>query len=67
MFFPVSILKDVTGNRRFRKAIKPFLTDKAKNSDNIILTENFQTIGEDEKICEIFNTYFTNVTKGLKL
>ena len=22
---------------------------------------------EDEKICKIFNTYFTNVTKGLKL
>ena len=33
----------------------------------IILTENYQTIREDEKICKIFNTFFTNVTKGLKL
>ena len=60
-------VKDVTENKRFWKTIKPFFTDKAKNSNNIILTEDFQTIWEDEKICKIFNTYFTNVTKGLKL
>ena len=27
---------------------------------------NYQTIREDEKICNIFYIYFTNVTKGLK-
>ena len=59
-------VKDVAENKCFCKT-KPFFTDKTKNSNNIILTENIQTIREDEKICKIFNTYFTNVTKGLKL
>ena len=60
-------VKDVTENKRFWKTIKTFFTDKTKNSDNIILPENFETIREDEKICEIFNTYFTNVNKDLTL
>ena len=33
----------------------------------MILTENNQTVREDEAICQIFNTYFINVTKDLKL
>ena len=58
---------DVTESKRFWKTKKPFFTDKTKNSSNIILTENYQIIREDEKICKTLNTYFTNVTKGLKL
>ena len=33
----------------------------------MILTENNQTVREDEAMCQIFNTYFINVTKDLKL
>ena len=33
----------------------------------MILTENNQTVREDKAICQIFNIYFTNVTKGLIL
>ena len=29
--------------------------------------EKNQTVKEDKATCQIFNTYFTNVTKGLKL
>ena len=57
----------VTENKRFWKKIKPFFTDKTKNSNNIILTGNYQTIRKDRKNCKIFNTYSTNVTKGRKL
>ena len=60
-------VKNVTENKRFCKTIKPFFADKIKNSNNIVLTENYQTIKEDEKTCEMFDTYFTDVTKGLKL
>lgn len=45
--------------------MKPFFTDKTKTSDNIILTENNQTARKDKQICQIFNKYFTNVTKSL--
>ena len=60
-------VNDVTENKKFWKTIKPFFTEKNKTTNNIILTENNQTVREDKAICQIFNTYFTNVTKGLKL
>ena len=58
-------IKDVTENNCFWETIKPFYIYESKNSNNI-LTENYQTIREDEKICKMFCTYITNVTKGLK-
>ena len=60
-------VRDVTENKQFWKTIKPFFTEKNKTTNNIILTENNQTVREDKAICQIFNTYFTNVTKGLQL
>ena len=51
----------------FWETIKLFFTEKNKTTTNIISTENNQTVREDKAICQIFNTYFTNVTKGLKL
>ena len=60
-------MNEVTNNKKFWRTIKPLFTDKNKTTTNIILTENNQTVREDKAICQIFNTYFTNVTKGLKL
>ena len=59
-------VNDVTQNKKFWKTIKPFFTEKNKTTNNIILTENNQTVREDKAICQIF-TYFTHVTKGVKL
>ena len=60
-------MKDVTENKQFWETIKPFFPEKNKTANNIILAENNQTVREDKTICQIFNTYFINVTKGLKL
>ena len=60
-------MKDVAENKQLGKTIKPFFKEKNKTTNNIILTQNNQTVREDKVICQIFNTYFTNVTKGLKL
>ena len=60
-------VNDVTENKNFWKTIKPLFTEKNKTTNNIILTENNQTVREDNAISQIFNTYFTNVTKCLKL
>ena len=46
-------VKDVTENNCFWETIKPFYIQETKNSNNI-LTENYQTISEDEKICKMF-------------
>ena len=60
-------MNDVTENKTFWKTIKSFFTEKNKTTNNIILSKNNQTVREDKAICQIFNTYFTNVTKDLKL
>ena len=59
-------VNDVTENKNFRKTIKPSFTENNKITNNIILTKNNQTVRKENAICQIFNTYFTNVTKGLK-
>ena len=60
-------MKDVNESKQFWKTIKPFFTEKTKTTNNIILAENNQTVRDDRTICQIFNTYFKNVTKGIKL
>ena len=60
-------VKYVTKNKRFQKTIEPFFTEKNRTINNKILTKNNQTVREDKTICQIFETYLTNVTKGLKI
>ena len=60
-------VNDITENKKFWKTIKPFFTEKNKVTNNIILSENNQTVREGKVICQIFNTYFTNFSKDLKL
>ena len=60
-------VNDIAENKKFWKTIKPFFTAKNKTTTNIILTKNNQTVREDKAIYQILNTYFTNVTKSLKL
>ena len=61
------IVNDVTENKKFWKTIKPFFIEKNKTTNNIILSENNQTVREDKAICQISNTFFTNVTQDIKL
>ena len=49
------------------KTVKPFFREKVKTSNITGLTENNKPANENMKICEIFNTYFTNITKGVNL
>ena len=60
-------VNNATENKKIWKTIKPFFTEKNKTTTNITLIENNQTVREDKAICQSFNTYFTNVTKALKL
>ena len=60
-------MSDVTENKKFWKSIKSLFTEKNKTTNSIILSENNQTVREGKAISQIFNTCFTNVTKGIKL
>ena len=59
-------MHEITDYRKFWKTIKPFLTDKYKTSNSIILTEKKnETLNNNKKIFNTFNEYFTNIAKGL--
>ena len=60
-------MENVTDNKTFCKTVKLFLSDKTGNSAKIALVENNEIINNEDKIAEIFNTYFTNIVSNLKI
>ena len=66
-FFETLKINEIADNRKFWKIVKPFFTDKCKTTSNIILTEKNETLNDNKNISNIFNEYFTNITKGLNL
>ena len=58
--------KKITGNKKFWKTIKPFLTNKSSNNRNkITLTQKDETISCSKDGAEVFNTFFVNVVSNL--
>ena len=55
--------KDVAGNKKFSKTVKPFFSDKIKFHEKVTLVENDKIITQDIKSAENF---FSNV-KNLRL
>ena len=60
-------INKITDNRKFWKTVKSLFTDKCKVSNNIILTEENETLNDYKNFSNTFNEYFTNITKGLNL
>ena len=52
--------------REFWKSLRPLmLTTKRVRDDFIVLNEKERVIKEQRQVAEIFNEYFTNITKDL--
>ena len=49
------------------KNVKPFFSDKGVNSSKITLVEKNVIVVDEEKIANIMNNYFINITKNLNL
>ena len=60
-------VKKITDNKTFWKTIKPFLSDKGPSTQIITLIEKEEIISDDDKVANIFNTFFTNTVKNLDL
>ena len=60
-------VKSISDNKRFWKTIKPFFSNKALNTNNVMLVEDNKIVREEEIIANIMNNYFTNITTHLKL
>ena len=59
--------KSVTDNKLFWKVIKPSFSDKVVSNENITLVENNEIISNENKICEIFNDFFSNTISNLNI
>ena len=59
--------KQVSDNKVFQKNVKPFLSDKDVNSSEITLIEKSSIAVDENKIANIMNNYFINITKTLNL
>ena len=55
--------KQVSDNKTFWKNGKPFFRDKGVNSSKITLVEKNAVVVDEEKIANIMNNYFVNITK----
>ena len=66
-FFRNLNIKDLSDNKKFWKKIAPLFSNNTKTADTIILTKDDEIIRDEKKVATIFNTYFLNLTKDLKL
>ena len=59
--------KDVADNKQFWKTVKPLLSNKVKSSEKITLVEGEEIVTEDGENAEIFNKFFSDAVKNLKV
>ena len=53
-------------DKKFWKTIKPFLSNKDLNTNNIILVENNEIVHKEEIIANIMDNDFINITRSRK-
>ena len=66
-FFESIDTKKITDNKTFWKTAKPFISNKCRFSENITLGKGDDTITDIAKVADIFNDFFSNVVKNLKI
>ena len=58
---------DVSDSKKFWKTVKPLFSDKQISSENITLVENNEIVSQDDKLAEMFNSFFSNAVKDLNI
>ena len=59
--------KKILGNKQFWKVVKPLFSDKSISGDKINLTEKGKYVKTEMKTAEVFNSFFSNIVKNLKI
>ena len=60
-------IKQIDDNKTFWKTVLPYFSDKNNKSFKITLVENNFVIADEERVAELMNKYFINITKHLNL
>ena len=66
-YFEKLSIKEIGGNKTFRKTVWPYFNDKDNKSSKITLVENNFVIADEERVAELMNKYFINIAKNLNL
>ena len=59
--------KKALDNKHFWKLVKSLFFDKSIRGDKINSTENGEYVKTEMKIAEVFNNFFSNIVKNLKI
>ena len=59
--------KNVTDTKKFWKTVKPYFSDKSVKCDKINLNENGELLKNESETTEVFNNFFSNIVKNLKI
>ena len=54
----------ITDNKSFPKTVKPSFTEKTLKGGKIVVVENDATFSEENKVAEIFQSYFDGIVDG---
>ena len=57
----------MTDNKNFWKTVKPYPSDKSVKCDKINLNENGELLKSESETAEVFNNFFSNIVKNLKI
>ena len=60
-------MKDLNDNKKIWKKIKPFFSDISLANSNIVLKVKGNLIIDNQKLANLFNTYFINIINTLQL
>ena len=58
---------NVSDNKKFWNTVKPLFSEKVMSNENITLVENNNIYGDDKRVSEIFNEFFSNAVKNLNI
>ena len=59
--------KDIFDNRKFWQTVKPFISDKVKSKESIILVNNNNIESNEFDVAKTFNEFFSNIVKNLEI
>ena len=60
-------IKKNTDNRSFWRTVLPLFTQNLSKGEKINLVHDGKTISSDDKLCEIFNQFFSDVVTSLNI
>ena len=67
LYFSNLDIKKVVEIRRFWKTVSPFFSTKCSKGDKIILNENDEWVSNDDELCQILYSYFSNIISDLQI